>query len=114
MTQKPYFWPGITFLFALFVLFCFAPADAAQTKQAVNTLDAYAPFEEVLQVTPSDSTTYSPPFRGCIVESDGDLAILPKKNTSSVTITVITGQMVPAMITKVLSTGTTATVVCGR
>ena len=88
-------------------------ANAAQTYDAKNTRDAYAPFEEVLQITASDSTTYDPPLRGCIVEADGDLVITPIKNASSVTITVIAGQLVPAMISKV-NTGTSATVVCGR
>ena len=91
------------------------PVLAAQTRQAERTLDAYAPFEELLQVTPSNSTTYSPPLRGCIVESVGggtDLVITTTKG-SSVTITVAAGQLIPAMIT-VVGASTTATVICGR
>jgi hypothetical protein len=100
---------------ALFVavLMPFVAAHAAQTKKAERTLDAYAPFEELLQITPSNSTTYSPPLRGCIVEVAGDLAIETTKAASEVVITVIVGQMIPAMISKV-KTGTTATIVCGR
>lgn len=100
---------------ALFVVFSMAAAtsQAAQTKNAQNTLDAYAPFEEILQITASDSTTYDPPLRGCIVEGAGDLALQTTKGSGTVTITVIAGQMIPAMITKVMA-ATTATVVCGR
>lgn len=89
-------------------------AWAAQTSTAKNPLDAYAPFEDVIQITASDSTTYSPPLRGCFVEVAGDLAIQPVKSAASVTISVLKGQLLPVIMTKVLSTGTTATVSCGR
>lgn len=107
-----YFWPVFVLVFSLVAVYAIA-ANAAQTKKAERTLDAYAPFEELLQITPSNSTTYSPPLRGCIVEVAGDLAIETTKAASEVVITVIVGQMIPAMISKV-KTSTTATVVCGR
>lgn len=88
-------------------------ADAQQTKYADRTLDAYAPFEELVQVTPADSPAIDPPYRGCIVEVAGDLVVATSKGTADVTLTVVAGQLVPAMITNV-KTGTTATVVCGR
>lgn len=97
------------------MIFLTFPALAAQTKQATGTLDAAAPYEELLQVTPSDSTTYDPPLRGCIVESVSggtDLVITPTKG-SSVTITVAATQLIPVMILKV-GASTTATVICGR
>jgi hypothetical protein len=100
--------------FGLFV--AIDTGNAAQTKSARNTLDAYAPFEELIQVTPSDSTTYDPPLRGCFVESiagGSDLVLTPSKNSSSVTLTVIAGQLVPVIIDKV-GASTTATVLCGR
>lgn len=100
-------------LVAFLLVAPFEKAYAQQTKSATNTRDAYAPFEEVLQITASDVTTYDPPLRGCIVETAGDLTITPIKNASSVTITVIAGQLIPAMISKV-NTSTTATIVCGR
>lgn len=97
------------------LVFFAGAAQAAQTSLARNTLDAYAPFEEFLQVTPSDVTTYDPPLRGCIVESVGggtDLVVTTTKG-SSVTITVAAGQLIPALITMV-GASTTATVICGR
>ena len=87
---------------------------AAQTKSATNTRDAYAPFEDLFQVTPSDATTYDPPLRGCIIEVAGDIAINPIKSASNVTISVLKGQLIPVLMTQVLATGTTATMVCGR
>jgi len=89
-------------------------AQAAQGKDAKRTLDAYAPFEDLIQITASDVTVYDPPLRGCIVEVAGDLAINPIKSVANVTITVIVGQLIPVIMTQILATGTTATVVCGR
>lgn len=90
-----------------------AVAHAAQTKSAKNTLDAYAPFEELLQITASDVTTYDPPLRGCIIETAGDVVLTGVKNSTAVTITAVAGQLIPAMVTKV-GASTTATLVCGR
>lgn len=107
---------SIFFLLGVLAVLIFGnSAESAQTRQAERTLDAYAPFEELLQVTPSDATTYDPPLRGCLVESIGggtDLVITTTKG-ASVTITVAAAQLVPAMITKV-GASTTATVICGR
>lgn len=99
---------------ALLVSIVSSSVYAAQTKSATRTRDSYAPFEDLIQITPSDVTTFDPPLRGCIVEVAGDLAISPIKSSSDVTITVLAGQMIPVLMDKVLATGTTATVVCGR
>lgn len=101
-------------LFCATIFVFSASGYAAQTKEATSTRDAYAPFEDLIQITPSDATVYSPPLRGCIVEVAGDLAINPIKSSSNVTISVLKGQLIPVLMTQVLSTGTTATVVCGR
>lgn len=101
------------FIISLSICLCMS-AYAAQTSQAQKTLDAYSPFEELIQVTASDSTTYNPPLRGCIIEVAGDLAVETIKGDSSVIITVVSGQLVPALMTKILATGTTATAICGR
>ena len=98
---------------AAIVSFIGLPAQAAQTNEAQRTLDAYAPFEDLIQITPSDVTVFSPPLRGCIVEVAGDLDINPIKSASNVVITVVVGQLIPVIITKVRA-ATTATVVCGR
>lgn len=106
----------LTFSLFCLSLFLLHVADAAQTKFATDTLDAYAPFEELIQVTPSDATVYSPPLRGCIVESVGggtNLVLTPTKNASSVTITVAAGQLIPVMAS-MIGASTTATVICGR
>lgn len=104
---------SILFFFAIFIALNPLLSHAEVTKEAINTRDAYAPFEELIQVTPSDATVYSPPLRGCIIEVGGDIVLNTSKGDSSVTITVVAGQLIPAMITKVLA-ATTATAVCGR
>lgn len=75
---------------------------------------ANAPFQEVFAITPSDSTTYSPPLRGVIITVAGDIAIKTAANTTAVTIAVIKGQLIPALITHVMATNTTASSVGGR
>lgn len=87
--------------------------NAAQTKDATNTLDAYAPFEELIQITASDVTVYDPPLRGCIIETDGDVVLSTIKGDSNVTISVLKGQIVPALIDQVRA-ATTSALTCGR
>ena len=101
-------------LFCAGIIVFSVSSQAVQTKDATNTRDAYAPFEDLFQVTPSDATVYDPPLRGCIIEVAGDIAINPVKSASNVTISVLKGQLIPVLMTQVLSTGTTATMVCGR
>ena len=86
---------------------------AAKTRDAVNTLDAAAPFEDLFQITPSDATVYTPPLRGCIIEAAGDVVFKPIKSASNVTISVLKGQLIPVITTQVRA-ATTATLVCGR
>ena len=102
---------------ALFCLaiFVFSSSGYAQkTRDAVNTLDATAPFEDLIQITASDITVYDPPLRGCIAETAGDIAFTPIKSAASVIVTVLKGQLVPVITDQILATGTTATLVCGR
>ena len=103
----------------VYVTFFHNPANAAQTYSATDTRDAYAPFEELIQITASDVTEYDPPLRGCIIEVAGDLAVNTVKGdaaigASDVVITVSAGQLIPAIMDQILATGTTATIVCGR
>lgn len=106
----------IIFSFFLVIVYLgFFPVQAAQTKQAQNSLDAYAPFEEFIAITTSDSVVYSPPLRGCIVSTAGTLSVLPTKNSSATgAFSVVQGQTIPIMISKVMATGTTAVLWCGR
>ena len=107
----------IIFIAALFFVAALqfaSNANASQTRLAEDTNAAYAPFTELIQVTPSDVTVYAPALRGCIIETSGAIAVNTEKGDSSVVITVAAGQLIPAMITQVLATGTTATMVCGR
>ena len=84
----------------------------AVTEEAQNTKDAYAPFEEMLAITPADATLYDPPLRGVIVTVAGNLRITTSKGTV-ITFAVFVGQLIPALIT-IVGTATTATVVGGR
>ena len=90
--------------------------NAAQTADARNTLDSYAPFEELLAITPG-ATTYDPPLRGCIVDSISGGSALVVDTTKSDTYVsfsgVVAAQLIPALITRVYAS-TTATVICGR
>jgi hypothetical protein len=104
----------LALLIALFVPF--VAAQAQQTKKAQNTLDAYAPLEEFIAITPSNSTTYDPPLRACYVSdiSGGATVVLtPTKNASAVTFTVVAAAWIPVMAEKV-NASTTATLICGR
>jgi len=106
-------------LIRMFVVFAIVTLSATSgyatvTKEATRTRDAYAPFEELIQITPSSATIFSPPLRGCIIEVAGDLEVATVKGDSNVIITVVAGQLIPALITEVSEVGTTATVVCGR
>lgn len=107
---------AICSLLTAFIVFStLSDANAAQTSQARRTLDADAPYEEFLQVTPSNSITYDPPLRGCIIESvsGGTNLVITTTKGASVTITVAAAQEIKAMIT-VVGASTDATVICGR
>lgn len=84
------------------------------TDAATNKRDAYSPFQEIVTVTPSDSVPFSPPLRGVICTVAGNVAIKTEKNQTAVTVAMLQGQLLPAMITHVMSTNTTGTVVGGR
>lgn len=103
----------LLFLAFTFVSTLTLQAFAAQTRDAERTLDAYAPFEELIQVSGSDDLSYDPYLRGCIIETAGDLYVQTAKGDATVTITVAANQLVPALITKVMAS-TDSTQVCGR
>lgn len=103
---------------ALVISIVSVSVHAEQTFPAKRTRDAYAPFEELIQITPSN-TVYDPPLRGCIIEVAGDISLNMVKgdaniNVSDVVVTVLAGQLLPVLVDQVLAAATTATVVCGR
>ena len=68
----------------------------------------------IVTITKSDSTVYSPPLRGIYVGGNGDLAITHTDGSTAVLVAVSAGTMLPVSdVSKVLSTGTTATNIVG-
>lgn len=65
-------------------------------------------------VTPSDSTVFAIPTRQIWVGGAGNLAVLMNADTVSVVLSAVpAGTMLPVSVTKILSTGTTATLIVG-
>jgi hypothetical protein len=68
----------------------------------------------LVAITKSDSTVYDPPLRGIYVGGNGDLAITHADSSTAVLVAVSAGTMLPVSnVSKVLSTGTTATNIVG-
>ncbi len=107
--------PALVWCFCAF--FMYMPSGfTAQESQAHNTLDAYAPLEEFISITPSNDTIYDPPLRACYISATtggSALEMMPVKNDAPVAINVVGGLWIPVVATQI-RTGTTATVVCGR
>lgn len=68
------------------------------------------PADRHFAITPSDSTVLSPTPRALRVTVSGNLALADADGTA-ITYPVLAGDIIPFRATKVLSTGTTATVV---
>lgn len=64
-------------------------------------------------ITKSDSTVLEPPTRAVWVGGAGDLAVLYFDGSTDVLKTVPAGTLLPIRVTKILSTGTTATLISG-
>lgn len=65
-------------------------------------------------ITKSDSTVFTTPTRQIWVGGTGDLAVLMNADTVSVILSAVpAGTMLSISVTKVLSTGTTATLIVG-
>jgi hypothetical protein len=72
-----------------------------------------APFNKVQNITKSDSTVYDPPLDAIFVGGAGNVALVDLAG-NTVTITgVIAGQILPIGASKIMSTNTTATNICG-
>jgi len=73
------------------------------------------PGEHLAAITPSDTTTYSPPLRGLWVGGAGNVAVLAVGDTAPQTITgVPVGTFINwILVSKVMATNTTATLILG-
>ena len=72
------------------------------------------PAANLVAVTKSDDTVYSPPLRAVYVGSTGNVAVLAAGDSAAVTfVGVPTGQYVLVQCSKVMETGTTASSLVG-
>lgn len=78
---------------------------------AYRTADATVAAHSAYAVTKSD-TTVLPTTRGLYVGGAGDVAVTMAEDQNNVTFTAVpAGSILPVQVTKVLSTGTTATAI---
>ena len=72
------------------------------------------PAEKAEVITPSDTTVYSPIYRAVYVGTGGNVTVLPSESLTPVTFSnVVDGSILPVSVSKVLSTGTTASNIIG-
>lgn len=64
-------------------------------------------------VTPSDATVFSQPTRSLWVGGAGNVAVRMLDGTTPIFTAVAAGALLPIRVDKVLSTGTTATLIVG-
>lgn len=65
-------------------------------------------------ITISDTTLYSPPFRGVYVGGTGDLVVMMAQDSVAVPFKAVpAGSMLPICVSQILSSGTTATFIVG-
>lgn len=75
---------------------------------------SWAPPASTESITPNDSTDLTDnSIRGLSVNVDGNVALELIDDTTSVIVTLTSGQIHPMRIGKVLATGTTATGIIG-
>ena len=68
-----------------------------------------APADNLIAITPSDSTDLAHNSRAIYVGGAGNLVVTPAGGGSNVTLAVVAGAVLPIRVSRVLSTGTTAT-----
>lgn len=68
-----------------------------------------SPADNLVAITPSDSTDLANVSRALYVGGAGNLVVTPFGGGSNVTLTVVAGAILPIRVSRVLSTGTTAT-----
>lgn len=72
------------------------------------------PATSARTITISDTTSYSPPFRGVYVGGTGDLAVMMAQDNVAVTFKAVpAGSLLPICVSQILSSGTTATLIVG-
>lgn len=76
--------------------------------------DASSPAVNAFAVTKSDTTVFARPTKALYVGGGGDVAVLLADDTAAVTFSAVpAGALLPIRVSKVLSTGTTATLILG-
>lgn len=68
-----------------------------------------SPADNIVAITPSDSTDLVNVSRAIYVGGAGNLVVTPYGGGSNVTLAVVAGAVLPIRVSRVLSTGTTAT-----
>ena len=68
-----------------------------------------APANYLVAITPSDSTDLANVSRALYVGGAGNIVVTPYGGGSNVTLAVVAGAVLPIRVSRVLSTGTTAT-----
>lgn len=77
----------------------------------LNSPASVAPYSDAATVTKSDSTVVA--FRALYVGGTGDVAVITDGGTTLTFETVPAGTVLPIVVSKVLSTGTSATKIVG-
>ncbi|WP_375229896.1 spike base protein, RCAP_Rcc01079 family [Roseobacter sp. S98] len=72
-----------------------------------------SPCEGLEAVTPSDSEDLAQVTRALYVGGGGDLAVRAKDGSQATFVSLKAGQMIPVRVSRVFSTGTTATGIIG-
>lgn len=89
--------------------------SALATQATVSNLEgASVPASATGVVTKSDATIYDPPLRFLTATGAGDIALVLSGSASTITLTVAANERITSLlISKVMSTGTTATGISG-
>jgi len=90
--------------------------DGLRTTARLRTNEAGAlssSATSVAAITPSDSTTFTVPYRGLYVGVTGNVAIRCVDGTTATFVAVPAGAILPVECDRILSTGTTATSIVG-
>lgn len=91
-----------------------APSMKVSICDANNPANIFQPqFENAVAVTKSDATVYSPPLSQLWVGGAGDVAVVMVGGQTVTFTAVPAGVMLPVRVTKVKSTGTSATNIVG-